>query len=67
MATHYNGMVKMLQSNRDYNGVKNLYFRDDMAYSRYDLWNGLTANITEKANFMAAPNMVYKAYSLFEK
>ena len=66
MTTHFNAAVKMLYNSADYGGITNRYFAKDGRHTRYNIWNALTANITEKADFVNAPNLVYKAYSLFE-
>lgn len=66
MTTHYNAAIKMLYNSADYNGIKNQYFTKDGRHTRYNIWNAMTANITEKADFVQAPNLVYKAFSFFE-
>jgi len=66
MTTHFNAAIKLLFNNSDYGGIKNLYYQRDGRHTRYNIWNALTANITEKADFMQAPDLVQKAFSYFE-
>lgn len=66
MTSHFTAAVNMLYNKADHGGIKNNYFNSDGRHTRYNIWNALTANITEKADPVNAPNLVYKAYSLFE-
>lgn len=65
MSTAYNNMVKMLYSNQDVNGVKNIYYNREGKYTPYDLYQALTATISHKTDMTKRADAVLKAYRLF--
>lgn len=65
MGTAYANLVKMLSSNRDIGDVKNIYYRKEGAYSKYDLYQGLTGTLSLKSDIIAKPDAIYKAFKIF--
>lgn len=65
MSTSYSNMVRVLYSNHDVNGIKNIYYNREGVYTPYDLYQAFTATISHKTDITKRPDMVLKAYKLF--
>lgn len=66
LSTAYSNLIKMLQSNREPSaGIKNIYYKPEGAYTKYDLYQGLTGTLSQKADTIVRPDVSYKAYRIF--
>ena len=66
LGTAYSNLIKMLQSNREPSaGIKNIYYKPDGVYTKYDLYQALTGTLSQKADTIVRPDISYKAFKIF--
>ncbi len=58
--------TKLLTSSLDYNGIKNQYFNQKLEYSPCNIYNAITNSLSKSMDYIKRPDMVYKAYQLFQ-
>lgn len=66
MTTNLTAMINLTQRNRDYVGVRNIYYKNG-DYCRYDLWQAYTAEKHDATHIQTIrrPEQAQKAYALF--
>ena len=65
LVNNFVNMLRMIQVPGDVKGIENIYYNPSKRYSKYDIYQALTASVTRKTDALHAPEMIIKAHKLF--
>ena len=73
VSTNYQGLVnnfinmlKLLQQPGNVKEIENIYYNPSKEYSKFDIYNALTASVSRKTELLYTPDLILKSHKLFE-
>jgi len=65
LVNNFINMLRLLQVPGDHKGIENIYYNPSKAYTKYDIYQALTASVSRKTDALQAPDIILKAHKLF--
>jgi len=66
LVNNFVNMLRLIQRPDDVKNIENIYYNQAKRYTKYDIYQALTASVTRKTDMFSAPEMILKSHKLFE-
>lgn len=66
LVNNFVNMLRLIQSPDNVKGIENIYYNSNKDYSKFDIYNALTASVSRKSELLYAPDLILKSHKLFE-